>query len=72
MLHEHHVLLVEARQQARTTEFQNVYGQHRPMVERAIAWLTRRYRKVRYRGINRNQIGLAHRRTSFVPGAISR
>jgi IS5 family transposase len=60
-LHEHHDLLVEARQQARTITFQNVYRQHRPMVERTIAWLTRRYRKVRYRGIHRNQIGLAHR-----------
>ncbi len=32
------------------------------MVERSIAWLVRRGgRKVRYRGITRNQIGLAHR-----------
>ena len=32
------------------------------MVERSIAWLTRRGgRKVRYRGIARNRIGLAHR-----------
>ena len=32
------------------------------MVERSIAWLVRNGgRKVRYRGITRNQIGLAHR-----------
>ena len=32
------------------------------MVERSIAWLVRKgARKVRYRGIARNQIGLAHR-----------
>ena len=32
------------------------------MVERSIAWLVRRGgRKVRYRGIARNHIGLAHR-----------
>ena len=32
------------------------------MVERSIAWLVRRGgRKVRYRGIARNRIGLAHR-----------
>jgi IS5 family transposase len=32
------------------------------MVERTIAWLVRRgHRRVRYRGIARNQIWLAHR-----------
>ena len=31
------------------------------MVERTIAWLTRRYRRVRYRGISRHQIGPAER-----------
>ena len=32
------------------------------MVERSIAWLVRNgNRKVRYRGISRNQIGFAHR-----------
>lgn len=61
-LHPHHALLAAARRQARTAEHQNVYRQHRPMVERTIAWLMRRgHRKVRYRGIERNQIGLAHR-----------
>ena len=32
------------------------------MVERSIAWLVARgHRRVRYRGIERNQLGLAHR-----------
>lgn len=61
-LHPHHALLVAARRQARTDDFADAYRQHRPMVERTIAWLMRRgHRKVRYRGIERNQIGLAHR-----------
>ena len=60
-VHEHHDLLVAARRQAVTPEFQDIYRQHRPMVERTIAWMVRRYRKVRFRGIARNQIGLAHR-----------
>ena len=61
-VHEHHDLLAAARAHADTTEFTDTYRQHRPMVERSIAWLTRRgARKVRYRGIARNRIGLAHR-----------
>jgi Transposase DDE domain len=58
---EHHELLTAARAHALTAEFIEPYQQHRPMVERSIAWLVRRGRKVRYRGIGRNQIGLAHR-----------
>ena len=55
-------LLAAARAHARTPEFTEPYRQHRPMVERSIAWLVRRGgRKVRYRGIARNRIGLAHR-----------
>jgi IS5 family transposase len=60
-LHEHHDLLAAARRQASTAVFQDIYRRHRPMVERTIAWLTRRYRKVRYRGIERNNLGLAMR-----------
>jgi IS5 family transposase len=38
------------------------YRQHRPMVERTIAWLVcRGHRKVRYRGVERNQQWLATR-----------
>ena len=39
----------------------NEYRQHRPMVERTIAWLTRHNRKVRYRGVTRNDHWLHHR-----------
>ena len=61
-VNEHHDLLAAARAHAHTPEFKIPYRQHRPMVERSIAWLVRNGgRKVRYRGINRNQIGLAHR-----------
>jgi len=59
---EHHDLMAAARAHALTTEFIQPYQQHRPMVERSIAWLVRHGgRKVRYRGIARNRIGLAHR-----------
>jgi len=61
-IHEHHALLAAARAHAQTAAFADPYRHHRPMVERSIAWLVRRSgRKVRYRGIARNQIGLAHR-----------
>ncbi len=60
-VHIHHDLLAAARAHATTVEFLEPYKQHRPMVERSIAWLIRRGgRKVRYRGIPRNQIGFAH------------
>jgi IS5 family transposase len=60
--HQHHDLLVAARSQARTPEFGDVYRQHRPMVERSIAWMVRRgHRKVRYRGVTRNRIGWSQR-----------
>jgi hypothetical protein len=60
-LHEHEVLLRAARRQAETSDFQSVYRQHRPMVERSIAWLTRGNRKVRYRGVTKNDHWLHHR-----------
>ncbi len=62
VLHPHHRLLAEARTYARTDEFNDPYRQHRPMVERTIAWVVRGpNRKVRYRGIERNRLWLAHR-----------
>ena len=62
VLHPHHRLLVAARAQARTDQFDDIYRQHRPMIERTIAWLTRgTNRKLRYRGIERNRLWLAHR-----------
>ena len=60
-LHEHDALLRAARRHAETPEFQRVYRQHRPMVERSIAWLTRGNRKVRYRGVVKNDHWLHHR-----------
>jgi IS5 family transposase len=61
-IHEHFDLLFAARRQAQTEEFLRVYRQHRPMVERSIAWLVAKgNRRVAYRGVARNQIWLAHR-----------
>jgi IS5 family transposase len=60
-VHEHEALLRAARRQAETPEFQTVYRQHRPMVERSIAWLTRGNRRVRYRGVSKNDHWLHHR-----------
>lgn len=61
VLHQHESLLRAARRQAQTPEFQSVYRQHRPMVERSIAWLTRGNRRVRYRGVGKNDHWLHHR-----------
>jgi transposase len=60
-LHEHETLLRAARRQAETGEFQTVYKHHRPMVERTIAWLVRGNRRVRYRGVAKNDHWLHHR-----------
>jgi hypothetical protein len=61
VMHDHEALLRAARRQAETPEFQTVYRQHRPMVERSIAWLTRGNRRVRYRGVRTNDHWLHHR-----------
>ena len=50
-----------ARVSSRNTHWQNEYRQYRPMVERTIAWLTRGNRKVRYRGVAKNDHWLHHR-----------
>jgi hypothetical protein len=60
-LHEHDSVLYAARRQAETPEFQTVYRQHRPMVERSIAWIVRGNRKLRYRGTTKNDWWLHHR-----------
>lgn len=57
----HDALQRTVRRQARTPQWRNEYRQHRPMVERAIAWLTRGNRKLRYRGTSRNDHWLHHR-----------
>jgi hypothetical protein len=54
-LHEHDALQREHRQRAKTPQWQADYRQHRPMVERSIAWLVRGpNRKLRYRGVAKN------------------
>jgi IS5 family transposase len=61
-VHPRDDLLRAARRQAETVEFQQTYRQHRPMVERGIAWLTRAgNRRVRYRGVANNDQWLQHR-----------
>jgi hypothetical protein len=61
VLNEHDQLLRAARRQAETAGFQTVYRQHRPMVERSIAWLARGNRRLRYRGTAKNDHWLHHR-----------
>lgn len=61
-IREHDEELVYGRAAWRDPLFQDHYRRHRPMVERTIAWLVARgHRKVRYRGVARNQIWLADR-----------
>lgn len=52
-----------ARQVARDPDWRTEYHQHRPMVERTIAWLTRDNRRLRYRGTTKNNHWL-HRRVA--------
>ena len=61
LLGEHHVLQRQHRQRAQDEDFQATYRQHRPMVERSIAWLTRGARRVPYRGVDKNNNWLHHR-----------
>jgi hypothetical protein len=58
---EHDQLQREHRKRADDEGFQATYRQHRPMVERSIAWLTRGARRVPYRGIEKNNNWLHHR-----------
>lgn len=56
---DHDAELVAARQAWRHGDFAADYRRWRPMVERSIAWLVAHgHRRVRYRGITRNQAGL--------------
>ena len=61
LLGEHHQLQREHRKRAADEAFQATYRQHRPMVERSIAWLTRDARRVPYRGVEKNNNWLHHR-----------
>jgi IS5 family transposase len=61
-LHEHDALQRAHRRRAQDPQWQQDYRQHRPMVERSIAWLTTKgNRKVRYRGVAKNNAWLHHR-----------
>jgi IS5 family transposase len=58
----HDVELVTARRQWRDEEAVAAYRRWRPMAERSIAWLVADgNRRVRYRGVARNQLGLSLR-----------
>ena len=61
-IREHDAELVEARRAWRDGDFTGDYRRWRPMVERSIAWLVARgHRRVRYHGLERNQLGLSLR-----------
>lgn len=58
----HYDELVRARRNAEDPDWQHRYRRWRPMVERTIAWIVADgHRRVPYRGIDRNRLGLAHR-----------
>lgn len=54
LLAPHDALQRAHRARAATGAFATAYRRHRPMVERTIAWLTRGNRRVRYRGVAKN------------------
>jgi IS5 family transposase len=59
---EHDQLLAAARADWRAGTNTDNYRQWRPMVERTIAWLVANgHRRVRYRGVERNRLGLSVR-----------
>jgi IS5 family transposase len=61
-LHPHDNELVESRRAWRDGDFKEDYRRWRPMVERSIAWLVADgCRRVRFRGVQRNQLGLSLR-----------
>jgi IS5 family transposase len=54
--------LVAARRAWTDPTITDTYRHHRPMVERSLAWLVANgHRRVRYRGLDRNQLGLSLR-----------
>jgi IS5 family transposase len=58
----HDELLAGARTQWRHGDHLDDYRQHRPLVERSIAWIVANgHRRVRYRGVERNRIALSTR-----------
>jgi IS5 family transposase len=62
IIHPHDDELAAARRQWKEGDGLDEYRRWRPMVERSIAWLVNQgNRRVRFRGVNRNQLGLSHR-----------
>jgi IS5 family transposase len=57
-LRDHDALSRAHRRRATDPAFQALYRQHRPPVERSIAWLTRGNRRLRYRGTTKNNTWL--------------
>ena len=53
-IREHDALQRAHRARAADPDFLALYRQHRPMVERSLAWITRGNRRLRYRGTARN------------------
>ncbi len=62
---EHDALQRAHRARATDPAFQKIYRRHRPMIERTIAWLTRDNRRLRYRGVAKNDAWL-HLRAAAV------
>ena len=61
-VHPHDALQRAHRRRADDPAWQDPYRQHRPMVERTIAWLTAGgNRRLRYRGVAKNDAWLHHR-----------
>lgn len=60
-IHPHAGLLRAHRARAADEDFQATYRQHRPRVERSIAWLTRGNRRVPYGGVAKNNAWIHHR-----------
>ncbi len=61
-IHPHDALQRAHRRRTEDPHWQAEYRQHRPMAERTIAWLTTRgNRRLRYRGVTKNNHWLHHR-----------
>jgi hypothetical protein len=58
ILNDHDDLQRAHRARAADPDFQAAYRRHRPMIERSIAWLTRGNRRLRYRGVTKNDAWL--------------
>lgn len=65
VLGAHDLLLRRQRWFATLDWFQETYRRYRPMVERSLAWITRGVRRLRYRGVARNNAWL-HTRVAGV------